>query len=421
MERSEFAFVGIAAAFLPRGTTNEGTSAVTHLYFDNDKRMEGINEDIIFIDEEKLDFGTYSPSDSRDEDEVLVGPIQHVERCVAQTIDMNIQNDESRRNNKDVIFNWSPLSAEKLEEIMKEANHLATQLEKCALQEKESPSQLQGDETILNKYSKERTPNMKVRLLQEESKSTKSPRSPRRETYLIKESPIKALLPNIDGIVQSPLASPLAILSNENTPPPECTKRTPAQAGPSPKIGSTTSLARKKPHKKSTPSRTPDSASAKQLPASCWDSPSKRTSPAVVARRQVTPRLSPASPAPRQNSCPQEKAEPVKAITGNLKMVADETLHKSDSKTSISVSTNQHQIRNTRMPGPQSKRPMSSFLPRPSAALGKGKLPIFRHKSVAQLQVEHKDPLLKRSHSSAATTQSRLLPPKKVILPSTQR
>nr|XP_033774626.1 proline/serine-rich coiled-coil protein 1 isoform X2 [Geotrypetes seraphini] len=310
--------------------------------------MERINDDIVFISDEKLDFGIYSP-DSRDEDEVVIDPIQHVERCVAQTVNMNVQNDESRRNSKEAIFNWSPLSAEKLEEIMKEANHLATQLENCALREKENPSQLQGERTILNECSKERTPNAKVRLLQEQSERSKSPRSPRRETYLIKESPIKALLPTIDGIIQSPLASPLAVPSNENTPPPVCTEGSPARTGPSPKTGSSTSLSRKKPYKKPAPNRTPDSTSAKQLPGrSCWDSSSRRTSPAVVARRQVTPRLSPAASTPRPNSCPapQGKAEPVKAITG---------------------------------------------------------------------------PLLKRSQSSAATTQSRLLPPKKVTLPCTQR
>ncbi|XP_029429483.1 proline/serine-rich coiled-coil protein 1-like isoform X2 [Rhinatrema bivittatum] len=376
--------------------------------------------DIIFITEEKLDFSIYSPLDSRDEDEeVLVGPVQHVERCVAQRIDTNIQNGENKESSNDLAFNWGPLSAENLEELMKEANQVATQLERCALQERENANQLQVGEWP----KRERTPKVKVQLLHEETESSKSLRSPRRETYVIKDSPIKALLPTIDLGIQSPLASPPAIPMDENTPPPPlCARSSPARPGPSPKTGSGTSLSRKRPPKKSTPSRTPDSMSAKSLPAGFRDSPSRRTSPAVVARTQVASRLSPASPSPRQASRPsQSKAEPVKAIPGHLKTLVDDPLHTSGSKTTSSASTNRPRIKPAGMLGPQSRLPVLSSLPRSSAYLGTRKLPASGYNSLAQVQAGQKGSLLKRSLSSAAANQSRLVPPKKVTLPSTRR
>uniref|UniRef100_A0A8C3FYP3 Proline and serine rich coiled-coil 1 n=1 Tax=Chrysemys picta bellii TaxID=8478 RepID=A0A8C3FYP3_CHRPI len=137
--------------------------------------------DIKFITDEKFDFGLSSPSDSQSvsEEEEL----RHVDRGVAQRLDLNVQQREGAR---ECLARWSPLSPEKLEEIVKEANRLAVQLERCSLQEKENASSGRA-----------------------------SPRSPRRETFVVKNSPVRALLPTVEpgtplpmGKSPSPSAGP---------------------------------------------------------------------------------------------------------------------------------------------------------------------------------------------------------------------
>ncbi|MGH0155444.1 UNVERIFIED_CONTAM: hypothetical protein FKN15_062827 [Acipenser sinensis] len=157
------------------------------------------------ITEETFDFGVDSPSDSlevslEEEDEVFIGPVKHIERCVAKSIDLNIQksgeSQRRRRRSKRGLWSWSPLSADKLEEISREANRLAMQLEKSSLKENTG---LGGRNTPSGEA------RAKLRVLKEHRKT---PRSPRRETYLVKNSPVKSLLPSVD--TESVCVSPLA-------------------------------------------------------------------------------------------------------------------------------------------------------------------------------------------------------------------
>uniref|UniRef100_A0A8D2JGG2 G2 and S phase-expressed protein 1 N-terminal domain-containing protein n=1 Tax=Varanus komodoensis TaxID=61221 RepID=A0A8D2JGG2_VARKO len=110
--------------------------------------------DIKFITDETLDFGLFSPFDSSAE---------HRERCVPKKIDMNILLGENVGGLREQTSEWSPLSPEKLEEVMKEANFLAEQLESCRLLERD-----------LEKLT---------------------PRNPRRRTFSVSNSPLKELLP----------------------------------------------------------------------------------------------------------------------------------------------------------------------------------------------------------------------------------
>ncbi|XP_067913317.1 proline/serine-rich coiled-coil protein 1-like isoform X2 [Heterodontus francisci] len=161
---------------------------------------DGVN----FITEETFDFGISFPAESQesllenDTEEILIGPVRHSERCVAMGIDVNSNNGNQQKTNESVL-KWSPLSAEKLVEIVKEANRLANQFEKCALKEKENAKR-QGkecrsgsDQSKLEKESK-----AKIRLLQDERTCKKSPRSPRRDTFFVLDSPNKALLPSVN-------------------------------------------------------------------------------------------------------------------------------------------------------------------------------------------------------------------------------
>ncbi|KAG6928013.1 proline and serine rich coiled-coil 1, partial [Chelydra serpentina] len=97
-------------------------------------------EDIKFITDEKFDFGLSSPSDSREEERVEEEEVRHIERGVAQRLDLNVQQREGVGRSRECLARWSPLSAEKLDEIVKEANRLAVQLERCSLREKENAS-----------------------------------------------------------------------------------------------------------------------------------------------------------------------------------------------------------------------------------------------------------------------------------------
>ncbi|MGH0135365.1 UNVERIFIED_CONTAM: hypothetical protein FKN15_075442 [Acipenser sinensis] len=160
------------------------------------------------ITEETFDFGVDSPSDSlevslEEEDEVFIGPVKHIERCVAKSIDLNIQKSRAsqrrRRRSKRGLWSWSPLSADKLEELSREANRLALQLEKSSLKKNTG---LGGRNTPSGEA------RAKLRVLEDEPEHRKTPWSPRRETYLVKNSPVKSLLPSVD--TQSVCVSPLA-------------------------------------------------------------------------------------------------------------------------------------------------------------------------------------------------------------------
>ncbi|KAK6471975.1 proline/serine-rich coiled-coil protein 1-like isoform X1 [Huso huso] len=165
--------------------------------------------DMSLITEETFDFGVDSPSDSlevslEEEDEVFIGPVKHIERCVAKSIDLNIQKSREsqrrrRRRSKRGLWSWSPLSADKLEEISREANRLAMRLEKSSLKENTG---LGGRNTPSGEA------RAKLRVLKDEQEHRKTPRSPRRETYLVKNSPVKSLLPSVDtgSVCISPLA-----------------------------------------------------------------------------------------------------------------------------------------------------------------------------------------------------------------------
>ncbi|XP_023365607.1 proline/serine-rich coiled-coil protein 1 isoform X4 [Otolemur garnettii] len=138
--------------------------------------MEELEEDVKFIVDETLDFGGVSPSDSREEEDMamLVTPEKPLRRGL------------SHRSNPNAVaptpqgmrLSLGPLSPEKLEEILDEANRLATQLEQCALQERESA----GEGPAPRRQMKP---------------------SPRRETFVLKDSPVRDLLPTVNSLTRS--------------------------------------------------------------------------------------------------------------------------------------------------------------------------------------------------------------------------
>ncbi|XP_061869714.1 proline/serine-rich coiled-coil protein 1 [Colius striatus] len=116
--------------------------------------------DVRFVTEESFDFGFLSPSDSLEEEE----------------------DEEGAGGPGGSSGRWAPLSGAHLEEMMREATLLAAQLERCQLPPR-GPS------------------------------DARSPRSPRRQTFVVKDSPVRALLPTVETQGPSPpkpRASPAA-------------------------------------------------------------------------------------------------------------------------------------------------------------------------------------------------------------------
>uniref|UniRef100_A0A8C2VBI4 Proline and serine rich coiled-coil 1 n=1 Tax=Chinchilla lanigera TaxID=34839 RepID=A0A8C2VBI4_CHILA len=137
--------------------------------------MEDSEEDVKFITDETLDCGGLSPSDSREEEDI----------AVLVTAEKPLRRGLSHRSNPNTVapapqgvrFSLGPLSPEKLEEILDEANRLAAQLEQCALQEQESSGEGPGPR--------------------------RGKPSPRRETFVLKDSPVRDLLPTVSSLAWS--------------------------------------------------------------------------------------------------------------------------------------------------------------------------------------------------------------------------
>ncbi|XP_072500336.1 proline/serine-rich coiled-coil protein 1 isoform X3 [Notamacropus eugenii] len=135
--------------------------------------MENLEEDIKFIVDETFDFSVPSPSDSREEEEATDPPIpeQPPRRGLAHRSDLNVVAEEPQG----LRLSLGPLSPEKLEEILDEANRLAARFERCALQERDAG----GD-----------------------GKGRRVKASPRRETFVVKNSPVRALLPTVSSPIR---------------------------------------------------------------------------------------------------------------------------------------------------------------------------------------------------------------------------
>ncbi|XP_048219005.1 proline/serine-rich coiled-coil protein 1 [Perognathus longimembris pacificus] len=137
--------------------------------------MEGPEEDVTFITDETLDFEGMSPSDSHEENDiaVLVTPEKPPRRGLAHRSNPNAVAAAPQG----VRFSLGPLSPEKLEEILDEANRLAAQLEQCALRDRESAGASSGPR--------------------------RGKPSPRRETFVLKDSPVRDLLPTVSSLAWS--------------------------------------------------------------------------------------------------------------------------------------------------------------------------------------------------------------------------
>nr|KAF6304928.1 proline and serine rich coiled-coil 1 [Pipistrellus kuhlii] len=137
--------------------------------------MGDLQEDVKFIVDETLDFGGLSPSDSREEEDlpVLATPEKPVRRGLSHRGDLNA----GAPTPQGVRFSLGRLSPAKMEEVLDEANRLAAQLEQCALRERERAGESPGPRRVKP--------------------------SPRRETFVLKDSPVRDLLPTVGSTARS--------------------------------------------------------------------------------------------------------------------------------------------------------------------------------------------------------------------------
>ncbi|KAM6454484.1 proline/serine-rich coiled-coil protein 1 [Liasis olivaceus] len=174
------------------------------------------SKDIKFITDETLDFGQFSPLDGIDgcyrqeEEEPITCPLGLSDKSVAQAVGLNILLGENDERAQEQILQWSPLTPEKLEEVMKEANLLAVQLEKCQLLEKQNVSSETKPETVLEH---ELLPPSRFMCAE-----TKSPQNSRRKTFNVNNSPLKALLPTVEPVTCLAQGSPKALFSKGGNP-----------------------------------------------------------------------------------------------------------------------------------------------------------------------------------------------------------
>ncbi|XP_053313794.1 uncharacterized protein LOC128475328 [Spea bombifrons] len=212
--------------------------------------MDSMLRDCTFITDETFDFDPCSSSDSSDEEEVSLYCPSPVSRLVGHPVNMNVKS----KGESTLLLQWSPLSAQNMEEITREANRLAIALEKENMGKNSSRYQsnsISFQHKIATIYSLENQTEVSLRgeqlqhfstsvaLLKDTpapnqisssemsitshgpqtlflSKSATSLRSPRRETYVIKDSPNRSFLPNVD-LVTPPIVEHHE-LSYENTP-----------------------------------------------------------------------------------------------------------------------------------------------------------------------------------------------------------
>uniref|UniRef100_A0A8D2AYL9 G2 and S-phase expressed 1 n=1 Tax=Sciurus vulgaris TaxID=55149 RepID=A0A8D2AYL9_SCIVU len=146
---------------------------------------------------------------ANEDDEVFFGPVGHRERCIAASLELSSQLAAPPRLPAcDSACTLSPLSAEKFVEVYREARLLALQLESHSREEAQAAepgsSSSQGVERFIQESK------LKVKLFEKEQEMEKSPKSLKRETYYLSDSPFQGLPSSGEPLFQ---ASPQALPS----------------------------------------------------------------------------------------------------------------------------------------------------------------------------------------------------------------
>uniref|UniRef100_I3MGG7 G2 and S-phase expressed 1 n=1 Tax=Ictidomys tridecemlineatus TaxID=43179 RepID=I3MGG7_ICTTR len=186
----------------------------------------------ILLADEKFDFDlSLSSSSANEDDEVFFGPVGHRERCIAASLELNHQiSQQPPLPASDGPCTLSPLPAEKFVEVYREARLLALQLESHSREEGvpaagAGSSWSQGVEKFIQESK------LKMKLFEKEEEMEKSPKSLKRETYYLSDSPFQGL--PLSGEPLLP-ASSLALPSTPARVGPVLTQGLPSSSCPLP-------------------------------------------------------------------------------------------------------------------------------------------------------------------------------------------
>ncbi|XP_030183816.1 proline/serine-rich coiled-coil protein 1 isoform X4 [Lynx canadensis] len=348
------------------GTTNHGA----HVLRSNLTRapagwnMEDLEEDVKFIADETLDFGGLSPSDSREEEDI----------AVSVTPEKPLRRGLSNRSNPNAVapapqglrLSLGPLSPEKLEEILHEANRLAVQLEQCALQEQESTGEGLGPRRVKP--------------------------SPRRETFVLKDSPVRDLLPTVSSLTRS----------------------TPSPSGLTPRLRSGDKKGSVRVLRAASGKRP---SSVKRESPTCNLLPTSKSPASSPLARSTPPVRGKAGPSGRATASPPTPVRPVLAPqppTGNSQRLSRPQGAAAKPSSRLPVPS--------AIPRPASRMPLTSR----SVPPGKGALPpasLPPRKGLPRPSaVGHRVPVSQRPNLPiTAATRSNLQPPRKVAVPGPTR
>ncbi|XP_021114453.1 G2 and S phase-expressed protein 1 isoform X2 [Heterocephalus glaber] len=166
-------------------------------------------KDVLLLADEKFDFDlSLSSSSANEDDEVFFGPVGHRERCIAASLELNNQvPSQPASAGPASACAWSPLTGEKFVEVYKEAHLLALQIESQSRAQAAPAAQpekpwSQGMERFVQESK------LKMSLFEKEEETEKSPKSLKRETYYLSESPLVGTPLLLSG-GQPPSAEPL--------------------------------------------------------------------------------------------------------------------------------------------------------------------------------------------------------------------
>ncbi|XP_019399061.1 PREDICTED: G2 and S phase-expressed protein 1 isoform X2 [Crocodylus porosus] len=165
-----------------------------------------ISSGVPLLADEKFDFDlSLSPLSGNEEDEVFVGPPGHKEKCIAVSIETVVEESQSakkKRSPPDDKLTWSPLSGEKFVEIFKEAHLLALQLKKGSEEELKVSQSEEPKSKDIEKFVQDS--KSKLNIFQKQ-KVEKSPKTIKRETYCVWDSPACQLPPAFQKQLELPM------------------------------------------------------------------------------------------------------------------------------------------------------------------------------------------------------------------------
>nr|XP_056703088.1 G2 and S phase-expressed protein 1 [Euleptes europaea] len=177
------------------------------------KPDECINNDVPHLSDEKFDFDLSLSPLSENEDEVFVGPMGHKEKCIAVSIEACDGAEGSIPPPPADNLMWSPLAGEKFAEIVKEAHMVALQLQSGSKTKRPHANQV-GDQRpeSVEKFVQES--KSKLKIFESSTKKERTPRSVKRETYCVWESPVSQLPPSF----QKHSRQLVQVMDNLNSP-----------------------------------------------------------------------------------------------------------------------------------------------------------------------------------------------------------